>query len=269
MLEVYKASYVSLLEDELHLRKKKNNLYSLRAFAQNLELSPAYISMVLSRKRHLSLKKAIYIAKKLKWNRQKQKYFVNLLEFENPQSESTRDLAAHNLNELGKNEIQFNALQVDTFAAISEWHYNAILALLSIKKSKNTITSISKKLGISSVETQTALWRLNRLGLIRVEKNDWMATQEFLRVKSTPSEAIKRYHKQLLSMASKALDEQAFELRDFSNITLTVDRSRMQEAKDRIVKFQNELAQILEGENPTEVYQFSMQLFGLSQRHGD
>ena len=150
MLEVYKASYVSLLEDELHLRKKKNNLYSLRAFAQNLELSPAYISMVLSRKRHLSLKKAIYIAKKLKWNRQKQKYFVNLLEFENPQSESTRDLAAHNLNELGKNEIQFNALQVDTFAAISEWHYNAILALLSIKKSKNTITSISKKLGISS-----------------------------------------------------------------------------------------------------------------------
>ena len=267
MSETYKASYVSLLEDELFLRKKKNKLYSLRAFAQNLGVSPAYISLVLSRKRNLSLMKAIHIARKLKWNPKKQKYFVNLLEFENPQSEGTRDLAAHNLSELGKSEIQFNALQVDTFAAISEWQYGAILALLSIKRC--SISSIIKKLGLSNNEAQSAMLRLKRLGLAKYENNTWHSTQEFLRVKATPSEAIKKYHRQVLLLATKALDNQDFASRDFSNITLTLDLAKIQEAKERIIKFQGELAHLLEGENPTEVYQFSMQLFSLSQRNGD
>ena len=255
-------SYVSLLEDELLLRKKKNHLYSLRAFAQHLGLSAAYISLIFSGKRHPSLNTAAKIAKKLSWSRSKQKYFVNLLEFENPKTEESKEVAINKIQKLGSSELKFNSLDVDIFSAISAWHYNAILSLLTIKKVKATIPFISKKLKLDGLEIRNAM---QRLGLVKSKGNYWIAIHDYLRVKSTPSEAVRIYHKQLLTMAAKAIDEQDFETRDFSNITLTVDRNQIQAAKNKIVKFQSEMAQLLEGHNPTEVYQLSVQLFCLSQ----
>lgn len=246
------------------LRKKKNRLYSLRAFSQNIGLSPAYISLIFNKKRHPSLGTAALIAKRLKWNRNKQKYFLNLLEFENPQTEESKEFAINRLQEIESSNLQFSSLEVDTFTVISEWYYSAILSLLSLKGNKVTIGAISKKLHLNNFEARNALRRLQRLGLVRSEDNFWFATNEYLRVNSTPSTAIRRYHKQILTKASIAIDEQPFAQRDFSNITLAIDPSKIQIAKKKIIKFQTEMALLLEGQEPTEVYQLSIQLFSLS-----
>lgn len=259
------VSYVNLFKDEFLRRKEKNSLYSLRAFASQIDLSPAYVSLVFRGKRHFSSAKALAVAKKLKWPREKQKYFVSLLEFENPKTEESKESALMSLQKLESSNLQFNSIDVDSFAAISVWYHNAILSLLTIVKGKATTQLIAKRFKIDLFETESALRRLQRLGLVKLKLNSWTSLYDYLRVPATPSAAIRLYHKQHLTKAAEAMDEQDFDERDFSNMTLTVDRAQLQTAKKKIIDFHNEMARFLEGKNPTEVYQLSVQLFRLSQ----
>ena len=54
-----------LLEQELARRQSRNLRYSLRAFARDLQLSPAFLCQVLSAKRGLSAKSADRISNTL------------------------------------------------------------------------------------------------------------------------------------------------------------------------------------------------------------
>lgn len=261
-------SYVDLLKEELLRRKSKNSRYSLRAFSKQLQLSPAYISLVFRGRRHLSPYAAAQIAKKLRWSAEKQKYFVTLSEFENPATDKERLIALRRLHKQDARGLQFHSLDVDVFATITNWYHNAILSLLTLPRSKpasSTTHGIAKRLGLDVMEAEIALKRLERLELVQKQKNHWVATQNFLRVKSTPSQAIRLYHQAVLQMAHQAIDEQPFEGRDFSNMTLTLDRSQLPLAKKKIAEFQSEMATLLEGKNPTEVYQLSVQLFRLTK----
>ena len=264
-LDLEKTSYVNLFKDEFLRRKEKNSLYSLRAFAHQIEISPAYVSLVFRGKRHFSSAKALAVAKKLQWPREKQKYFVSLLEFENPKSEESKESALMTLQKLESTNLRFDAIDVDSFSAISIWYHNAILSLLTLVKNKTTTPSIAKRFKLELFEAESALRRLQRLGLVKLKKNSWTAIYNYLKVPAAPSAAIRLYHKQHLKKAAEAIDEQNFEERDFSNMTLTVDRTQLETAKKKIIDFHNEMAQLLEGKNPTEVYQLSVQLFRLSQ----
>jgi uncharacterized protein (TIGR02147 family) len=264
MSKKLEVSYINLLRDEYLSRKSKNPLYSLRSFAKYLNLTPAYVSMVLRSKRHLSNTTAHKIAKKLNWSKEKQKYFVTLLDFENPKSEESKEIALANLQKLEGENVDFNSLEVDTFKAISVWYYSAILTLLTMLKTKATVAKISKCFNLNSIEVESAMLRLKRLGLVKFKTNHWVAIHDYLRVQSTPSDAIKIFHKQHLAKAASALDEQNFEERDFSNMTITVDRSKLPLAKKKIVEFHHEMAKLLNGNNQTEVYQLSVQLFRLT-----
>jgi uncharacterized protein (TIGR02147 family) len=169
------------------------------------------------------------------------------------------------LHNLSDSNLSFNSISLDTFSAISMWQHSAILAFLTLVKNKATISQISKKFDLNLFETENALRRLQRLGLVKPKSKFWQGIYDYLKVESVPSEAIRIYHKQHLTLAAKALDEQDFDERDFSNLTLTVDRAQLQTAKKRIFEFHSEMANLLEGKNPTEVYQLSVQLFSLSQ----
>ena len=57
--------YVTFLRDELEKRTLRNELYSLRSFAQSLEIDPSILSKVLNRKQHLRLEVAEQVCNKL------------------------------------------------------------------------------------------------------------------------------------------------------------------------------------------------------------
>lgn len=257
-------SYINLFREDFLNRKKSNPRYSIRSYAKHLGLTPAYISMIFRGQRHLSQQTAITISKKLKWPSDKQKYFINLLEFENSKSTESKEVARQNIIKLESENIEFNSLHVDSFEVISSWYYSAIITLLTILKTKATIPIIAKRLKLNQVEVENAMLRLKRLGIVKNERKSWIGLYDYLRLKSIPSDAVRNYHKQLLSKAATALDEQHFEERDFSNMTITVDKSQLKAAKKKIVDFHYEMAKLLEGREPTEVYQLSVQLFSLT-----
>jgi len=254
-----------MFKDEFALRKKKNPAYSIRAFAHLLKLSPAYVSLIFRGKRNFSSPKAFEIAKKLNWPSEKQKYFVSLLEFQNPKTEAGKEAALTVLQKMESGNLKFNSLAVDSFALISEWHHNAILSYLTLNSKKNSTLSIAKHFALDPTVVESALRRLQRLGLAKQVGKNWKPVHIYVEIPPAPSQAVRSYHKQVLDLAKLAIDEQPFEQRDFSNITITVDRSRLELAKNKVVEFQNEMTQLLEGTRATEVYQLSVQLFKLSK----
>jgi uncharacterized protein (TIGR02147 family) len=265
MTDKGEASYRRILKDAFLERKEKNRTYSLRAFARHLGLSPAFVSYVFQEKRHLSPKIAMEIARKLNWNVQKQRYFLSLIEFENPKTDISQESAIEQIRKYQSSELKVESLEADIFAAISTWYYNAILSLLNLKNSKHTTQSIAQRLKLEKFEAESALHRLEKLGLVRQNGNEWSSIHCHIQVKSIPSRAIRSYHKQSLKRAEEALDQQPFEERDFSTMTLTVDPSQFELAKKKALEFRTEMVKLFENSNPTEVYQLSVQFFRLTQ----
>jgi uncharacterized protein (TIGR02147 family) len=259
-------SYRDLLKEAYSLRKQKNRAYSLRSFAKHLEVSPAYLTLLFQEKRHLNQRTAGRMAEKLNWSAKQKKFFVSLVQFENPHSEESRELAIEQISKLRGQNFQISTLETDRFAMMTNWQDSAILSLLTLPKFRSTTAQICRRLNLDRIEAEASLHRLQRLGLVKPLKNLWLATNNFTQIQSTPSEAIRIYHRQMMALATKAVDGQVFEERDFSNITLTVDRSRLPAAKKRIQEFQLEMAAMLEGTAATDVYQFSTQLFRLSEK---
>lgn len=258
-------SYRRLLKNAYLERREKNRTYSLRAFARHLGLSPAFVSYVFQEKRHLSPQIAIKIAKKLNWSAQEQKYFLSLIEFENPKTEIGQEAAIEQIRKLNSSKMSIESLEADAFAVMSVWYHNAILILLTMKNKKHTIESIAQRLKLDQLDTEAALHRLKKLNLVRVDGNEWFPTHSLFSVKSSPSSAIRSYHKQMLKMAGEALEQQSFEEREFSNLTITVDPKQLELAKKKIREFTKEMAQLLDGSTASEVYQLSVQLFKLTQ----
>ncbi|MBC7465864.1 MAG: DUF4423 domain-containing protein [Bdellovibrio sp.] len=257
------VSYRDLIKEEFAARIKKNKSYSLRAFARDLNISIGYLSMIFNGKRHLSLNGAMQITQRLQWSLPDQAYFVSLLEAENPKTEINKNFANERIQKIKRDHQKYSQVDLDVFTSISVWYYGAIYTLLTMREFKGTVSAISKKLNLQKTDVEVALQCLKRLGFVRVEKAVWHAISDNLKVKSAPSSAIRFYHRQMLDRASKALEEQKFEEREFSNITLTVDPSQIDLAKKKISEFQSEMAQLLEGKKDTELYQLSVQLFKL------
>lgn len=260
-------AHFHLLNEEFAHRRSKNQSYSLRAFAAHLDVTPTFLSYVLRGKRRLSSDKARIIARRLKWSQTKRNFFLSLLEYEKSTTDSERADALLRIQKFNRPELQTGMLDPDVFETVAKWHYTAILTLLMLTDIKADIDFIRRRLNLSLSETEKALLRLQRLGLVKARNGFWTATKQFLRIHKAPSLAIRLFHKDLLSKAAKALDEQNAQERDFSNLTFLVDVDEFELAKQKVLEFQKEMTQLLSGKNPTEVYQMSIQLFRLTQKN--
>lgn len=257
-------SYRDFLLKEYFLRRNKNSSYSLRAFANHIQLSPGFLSLLLNGKKNISLNTAGKIASNLKWTVEQKKYFLNLIEIENPRSDHSYKLALEQVKAAGKNVFIYDHFDTDIFAQMAEWQHTAILVLLTLKNIKHTTEIIGKKLGLTSDEVKKALNRLERLGFITKKDTEWKSSKPFFKLPSAPSAAIRTYHRQVLKLADKAIQQQSFETRDFSNVTFTVAPEKIELAKEKIAQFRQELAELLDCDKATEVYQLSIQLFKMT-----
>ncbi|MGZ5280223.1 MAG: TIGR02147 family protein, partial [Pseudobdellovibrionaceae bacterium] len=227
-----------LLQTELRSRQKKNHAYSLRSFAQALGVSPSYLSLIFKGERRLTQTKARSIGQKLSWSAVRRKYFATLAEFEATDSNDDKQYLKVELERLNRLSRQTPSLEVDRFATISDWHHSAILAFLTLPKLIKTTEKIAKRLGLSQANCQAALQRLQRLELVtQNEKGEWIPTHHNLEVASTPSLAIRLYHKEVLRKAMVAVETLSFEERVFSNWVFTVDPQYLDKAKKKIQEF--------------------------------
>jgi uncharacterized protein (TIGR02147 family) len=236
--------------DELH---SKNSSYSLRAFSKKIDVHPAALSEIIRGKRVISKKLATRIASSIVFN-----------ELEREEILSAVAQNAATLKELSSRKtVKAVELELDQYYLVSEWYYYAILSLAETADYKHRPKWIAKRLGISLELADSSLKRLCRLGFFeRNSKGQFTLKQTALSTsEDILSLALQKRHRQNLLAAEESLSLVPVEKREFTFITMAIDKNKIPLAKLMIREFREKLCSFLENGEKTEVYEFAMQLF--------
>lgn len=240
------------LQEELIRRCRKNQKYSLRAFAKFLGVEASFLSKIISGKRAVTAKTF--------------SKFSTLLGLTPYQVAEFR--------EKDNAEEKFNGLTLDHFHLIAEWHHFAILELLSIRGFRPSKQKIAQALGLSITEAASAVERLLRLGYLEITpKGKWLnvsgnnTTTSF--EKFTNSALIKAQEK-ILEMAIESLHHVPLEERDQSAIIMAIDSKLLPKAKEKIKAFRRKLmSELQSGQNLDQIYNLSISLYPVTQLEKD
>ncbi|MCB0367765.1 MAG: TIGR02147 family protein [Bdellovibrionaceae bacterium] len=250
------------LQEEYDARRKRNPSFSLRAFAQVLQIPPGRLSEILNQKRPITHKMARHLADRLELDPQAKQALLNRIQ------QSGKGMAApqgkmENSIESSGDYIQ---LSLDHFHALADWYHFAILSLTEVRGFKSDAKWIAQRLGISVTQVKSAIERLTRLDLLVEKDGAWVATNKSL---TTPTDiaspALRSSHRQSLRQAIDCLETVELADRDITSITMAIDRSKIEPAKKMIRTFRRQLCAFLEEGEKTEVYNLNVQLVPVSQ----
>lgn len=246
-----------ILRQILLKKIKANAAYSARAFARDIGVSPAFVTMILNGKKTINLNRAIEISQALKLSENEKQSLLNAT-----MQESGLDLQIKGkLDRSGLIDIS-----EEQFAVIADWYHFAIMDLVTTKDFNFDVKRIAKRLSLSSLEVEVAIQRLIKVGILKQNGTRLTKVLNNLQLPTKISlTAVREHHKQMMERAKEQLtktDQKSFESRMISSMTFAADMSRIEEARKRVLDFQQELANFLSaGDECTEVFQLNIQLF--------
>ncbi len=249
-----KLNFRLWLQSKLMERCRNNPSYSLRAFAQFLEMDSSSVSQIISGKRKASSKVISKVCEKLSVAPSLRQQFLK----EGLRKKTTA---------LAPSNEAFELMAEDAFAYISNWYHYAILELTSTESFSFDAQWISRTLSVSVTEVKMAIDRMVRLGLLREHAGQLIKTNNFV-TNFTPgftSSGNKELQRQVLQKALHAIDHCPQERKDITSMTMAIDVEKLPEAKKVITKFRRDMCAFLEDGEQTEVYNLAIQLYPLSQ----
>ncbi|RYZ92129.1 MAG: TIGR02147 family protein [Proteobacteria bacterium] len=236
---------LEIIIKELERRKSRNSAYSLRSFAQSLEMDASNLQKILSKRKNLGPKLAADIAKKIGFTED---------DFRSIPQTSDDNYARHDLA---------------SFEVVSAPHHYAILELFKITNFKPTPKNIAKRLGISPKESDESVQRLLRVGLLKTSETGTLEpTDESSSsiLNTVTSKAHRDQQAAILETAISAVQNVPIELRSQSSMTMAIDTQNLDKARALIKKFRREMGRLLsDSDDLDSVYQLSVSLFPLSK----
>jgi uncharacterized protein (TIGR02147 family) len=203
----------------------------------------------------------------LKLSGDEEAYFRTLVHFRAASSEKEKSHFEARLKLLSPDREQ-TLLDTERFRSIADWIHMAILEMTELKDFEPNSCWIAKRLKnkVKEEEVTSAIDRLLQLGLLEWRDGYLVKTNANLTTpRDRASECIREHHRQVLRNAITAIDEQDVSERVLNSSTLTIDVSRLPEAKELILKFREDMGKLLEKRNGDETYQLSVQLFKLTE----
>lgn len=242
------------LQTELTQRCKRNPRYSLRAFAEYLQMDASSISQIISGKRRASTKVIEKIAERLSIHPEQKALFL---------AAANKKAAA-----AAQPSADYQLLAQDTFHFISDWYHYAILELISVDGFQNKPSWIARMLGITVSEASAAVERMVRLELIREEEGALVRSHKFVTnfAPGMTSAALKNLQRDIVSKALRAIDEVPQEEKDITSMTMAIDVSKLDDARKMIAKFRRELCAHMEDGRQSRVYNLGIQLYPVSKK---
>lgn len=245
------------LQNEFARRRRKNPRFSVRAFAQCLELDSSTVSKVLVGKRKLSAKLITKICRSLNVDDETRAQLIDGL--------NAPDSAPKVLTETPV----FRVLDEDAFATIADHHHTVIFLLCRLQGVKNDPAAIGSLIGFEPGRVSAAIERLMALELIEdrngilKQKESYFSNEAF---KGVTSEAHKEFQRQLLRRALDAIDGVPAAEKDITSRTMAVDPRRLPEAREMIKRFRSDLCAFMGQGRCTQVYNLGVQLVPLSKK---
>lgn len=258
-------SSIEILESFFDRKKASQPGYSLRAFARDLGVSPAFASLVMKGKKRLPLRLVDRAVRVLDVDMEsayklKQEYVPEEI------------LRSHRLldRQFMNNHADWVLQERQKLKALRHWFYIAILDLTTCADYDGTVEQIARRLGLALPTVEVALRELVELGLLVEKDGRLVKTTKDMRLAASQSQAdIRRFHSQLLDKAKEEMSEKTssedFSRRLITGITIAANPEKIEAAKKMLSECLHEIAVLLKDGHSTEVYHLSAQLFPLTQ----
>lgn len=241
------ANPQEILIQEFKKRRTRNPNFSLRSFAKWLDISPAQLSQMMTGKRPITLKQLKKISDRLSFSPvEKRSLMASVVKQKMAGPETDKKI----LN-----------LEEDQFRLIADWFHFAILSLTQIKGAQANPVWIARRLGISVEQASQALLRLERLMIIQTKPDFKQISAPFEVFSKTPSEAIRKFHRQMMGLALEKIDTVNLELREYQSISFPLHPSQVPILKKNIDDLLEQASELSNDRTASEVYSLNVQLF--------
>ena len=268
-IDIYEyQDHRKLLRKLVDEQKQNGRDQSLRTIAKKSGFSsPATISMIISGKRKLTIRSAEKLAIGLSLTGRAKKYLIQLSRVSSARSEAERKKAQGGLLRI-KALAEPNVLDLMQYQFLSTWYYPVLYVLAGIKNFRRDDAKLAKRLGrgVSEKEIADAFTSLLALGLLSEKEGIWKQEQGALSTaEDVKNIAVYHYHKKMSELAQEAL-ALPLSQREFNGLSVAIPPNLLPEVKNRIRNFRNEMNSFLSAhEDASEVYQFNIQFFPLTQ----
>ena len=255
--------YRNTLKEAFFERRSRNPSYSMRAYARDLGIQVSNLSLVLNRKRGMSVKAASQIADRLGMNESEKNWFCTLVSKEHSRSVIARERAS---NDIAKAIPLKTNVSPEVWNIVGSWHYFAIMEFLRLPHQCQKPSSIAEALHLNEEDVTEALERLVNVGMLKEDQPGYVVTEAVhWSPDGIPSEVTRKAHDRILTKAKDALYQQSVSERDFTSMMFTLDPADLPEAKAEIRSFiQNFLQKYSNKSNAQKVYSLNVQLYNLT-----
>ena len=251
--------YIQKLKEEFSKRQRRNPSFSLRAYARFLGVNIGTLSGIFSHRRHLPIKRASQVIKKIGLSPEETRRFLSSILDQKISLKNLADVDAVSVDTILDESIHFDV--------IACWEYYAFLSLLCTHDYRQDFDWIASRLGISKARVEVVTSHLVRLNLIvfdPVTEKFKQTSRKLGTSQDVVSSALRKAHQEALEMAAERLNSVPVELRDYSIETLAIDAKKIPEAKKLIREFRQKFSALLESKNQHEVYQLCIQMYPLT-----
>lgn len=255
------SSLSQFLNLEYQSRHERNPAYSYRAFARDLEISVSHLSDILNGRNGISRALGVRLQTALKLSTEEYEVLWSVAESEFSRSKQKRAAAVQRLQEV-RRKLAVRKISIEEFSEISDWYHFALLERTRVEGLSWDSEVLCERLQLTPHEVETAFQKLLSLNLVTREDKTFRSTGNLAVGGVIPSETIRKFHKQVGTLALASIDTQGPESRMLSsniNAVKKADLPRAFEAIQAFVeKFNEEFGS---GERGDAVYALSIQMF--------
>ncbi len=228
------SSYRETLRAAFRERQLANPLYSMRAFARQLQLTPSMLSLVLRGKRGLSHEAALRAVRVLGLQDEEADLFLTGVEATHARSSKARSRARATLREFSE-QGRARDLRAETFRLISDWPHLTLLEMMKLRDYQEDAQWMATRIGVTLDQIKDAISRLKKLELIQWNgKRHHPVEDAVFTTEGVPSMALRKYHRQMIDKAALAIAEQSIDERYLNTSVIAVDSRDLPEIKRRI-----------------------------------
>jgi len=263
-------NYREFLKDFFEEQKKLKKIFSYRYFASKSGFSSAsFLVYILKGERNLSFKSIQKILKGLDLEGKSAKYFESLVLYNQTTSSAEKKEHFENLKKLRKN-TKFAKLNKTQYSLYDEWYFQVIRELVVLSDWNGDYKRLGKLVrpSITSSQAKNAVEKLEKIGLIKKEKNIYIQIEESITAIGTPAFIIKKTRAELIQKGAEATELMTPKERYIAGTTLSVGARSydkitklLDEVRDNISK----IAMQEDSKNIEKVYQLNLQIFPMSQ----
>jgi len=263
--------YRELFQRHYDQEKETMPLYSYRIMGQKLGLDASQLFRIIHKNEHLP-PRCIPLAKELLGlTGRSGKFFETLLAASKTRSQANRkDLLdkAYALRDVERQAIGSHELQF-----FSQWWIPVILSFLEVSEGHVNPEKIAARLmpSITKAQAMEAIEILKSLGFVKKLASGRLALCQTHLTYNGPEKAlaVRAFQKQILALASTALDTIPAEKRDISTLTLAVDSECFTEIREMTREYRRQVQKrVEESTNPDRIMQLSIALFPVVPAEG-